>query len=95
MRQSCAAQAEALTLTVGWPDVWYCGAGWRIVTLMKTYPDLVTVGSSADMRNKRPFAYPVPQGDEVWLTFVNNWISLKEAEGFFGGLEAKWLSAKK
>ena len=64
-------------------------------TLMKTYPDLVTVGSSADMRNKRPFAYPVPQGDEVWLTFVNNWISLKEAEGFFGGLEAKWLSAKK
>ena len=64
-------------------------------TLMKTYPDLQQVGASAEMRNKRPFAYPLPQGDEVWLTFVNNWISLKEAEGFFDALEAKWLTAKK
>jgi len=63
-------------------------------TLMKTYPDLQMVGSSNDMRNKRPFAYPMPQGDEVWLTFVNNWIALKQAEGFFAGLEAKWLAAK-
>ncbi|MBU3740056.1 MAG: transporter substrate-binding domain-containing protein [Rhodoferax sp.] len=64
-------------------------------TLMKTYPDLQVVGSSNDMRNKRPFAYPLPQGDEVWLTFVNNWIALKSAEGYFGALEAKWLGAKK
>ncbi len=63
-------------------------------TLMKTYPDLQMIGSSNEMRNKRPFAYPMPQGDEVWLTFVNNWIALKTAEGYFAGLEAKWLSAK-
>lgn len=63
-------------------------------TLVKTYPDLQMVGSSANMRNKRPFAYPMPQGDGVWLTFVNNWIALKTAEGYFDGLEAKWLSAK-
>jgi cyclohexadienyl dehydratase len=36
----------------------------------------------------------MPQGDDVWLTFVNNWIALKTAEGYFAGLEAKWLSAK-
>lgn len=64
-------------------------------TLMKTYPDLEMVGKNAEMRNKRPFAYPMPQGDDVWLTFVNNWIALKTAEGFFDALEAKWLSAKK
>jgi cyclohexadienyl dehydratase len=64
-------------------------------TLMKTYPDLQVVGSSSEMRNKRPFAYPMPQGDHAWVTFVNNWISLKDAEGFFDGLEAKWLVAKK
>ena len=64
-------------------------------TLMKTYPDLQQVGANSEMRNKRPFAYPLPQGDEVWLTFVNNWISLKAAEGYFDTLEAKWLSAKK
>ena len=64
-------------------------------TLMKTYPDLQMVGSSAEMRNKRPFAYPMPQGDDVWLTFVNNWIALKQAEGFFTALESKWLSVQK
>ncbi|MDP1999904.1 MAG: transporter substrate-binding domain-containing protein [Rhodoferax sp.] len=64
-------------------------------TLMKTYPDLQMVGTSAEMRNKRPFAYPMPQGDDVWLTFVNNWIALKQAEGFFTALESKWLSAQK
>ncbi len=64
-------------------------------TLMKTYPDLELVGKNTEMRNKRPFAYPMPQGDEIWLTFVNNWIALKTAEGFFDALEAKWLSAKK
>ena len=64
-------------------------------TLVKTYPDLQVIGANTEMRNKRPFAYPMPQGDEVWLTFVNNWISLKEAEGYFSMLEAKWLSAKK
>lgn len=64
-------------------------------TLMKTYPDLQQVGANSEMRNKRPFAYPLPQGDDVWLTFVNNWISLKAAEGYFDTLEAKWLSAKK
>ena len=63
-------------------------------TLMKTYPDMQIVGGT-EMRNKRPFAYPLPQGDEVWLTFVNNWISLKQAEGYFDVLEAKWLTAKK
>ncbi len=64
-------------------------------TLIKTYPDLQVVGSVGDMKNKRPFAYPVVQGDAVWLTYLNNWIALKEAEGFFTALEAKWLSSKK
>ena len=64
-------------------------------SLFKNYPDLQVVGSSADMKNKRPFAYPVVQGDAVWVTFLNNWIALKEAEGFFTALETKWLSSKK
>jgi cyclohexadienyl dehydratase len=63
-------------------------------TLVKTHPTLTTL-PKAELRNKRPFAYPMPQGDHAWVTFVNNWISLKDAEGFFDGLEAKWLVAKK
>lgn len=60
-------------------------------TLIQTYPNLAVVGTRADMRNKRPFAYPIAQGDHVWLTFVNNWIALKRSEGFFDALEAKWM----
>jgi cyclohexadienyl dehydratase len=59
-------------------------------TLIKTYPNL-TIVAKAELRNKRPFAYPLPQGDPVWTTFVNNWIALKKSEGFFDNLEAKWL----
>lgn len=63
-------------------------------TLVQTYPNLTVVGTKADMRNKRPFAYPVAQGDATWVIFLNNWISLKKSEGFFDTLEAKWLPRK-
>jgi len=63
-------------------------------TLMQTYPNLALVGSRSDMRSKRPFAYAVPQGDPVWLTFLDNWIVLKKTEGFFDALEKKWLPTR-
>ena len=63
-------------------------------TLAKTYPQLAIIGSSKEMRNKRPFAYPVAQNDPVWVNFVNNWVALKTSEGFFDQLEAKWLGGK-
>jgi cyclohexadienyl dehydratase len=56
-------------------------------TLIKNYPDLQVVGSSADMKNKRPFAYPVVHGDSFFVTFLIYLIALKEAEGFFTALE--------
>lgn len=61
-------------------------------TLLKTHPSL-TVIAKAELRNKRPFAYPLPQGDPVWTTFVNNWVALKKSEGFFDALEKKWLGS--
>jgi len=63
-------------------------------TLVQTYPQLAVVGATSDMRNKRPFAYPVAQNDAVWVTFLNNWVALKRSEGFFEALEKKWLGAK-
>ena len=63
-------------------------------TLVQTHPQLAVVGSSSEMRNKRPFAYPVAQNDAVWVTFLNNWVALKRSEGFFEALEKKWLNAK-
>jgi cyclohexadienyl dehydratase len=63
-------------------------------TLVQTYPNLTVVGTTAEMRNKRPFAYPVAQGDATWVIFLNNWIALKKSEGFFEALETKWLGRK-
>ncbi len=62
--------------------------------LVQTYPALAVVGATSDMRNKRPFAYPVQQGDPTWLTFLDNWIALKKSEGYFERLEQKWLGRK-
>jgi cyclohexadienyl dehydratase len=59
-------------------------------TLTQQYPNLALVGNPGDMRNKRPFAYPVAQGDATWVIFLNNWIALKKSEGFFTALEAKY-----
>jgi cyclohexadienyl dehydratase len=62
-------------------------------TLAKTYPNLAML-SGAELRNKRSFVYLLPQGDATWVTFVNNWIALKKSEGFFQGLEKKWLGGQ-
>ena len=59
-------------------------------TLVQTYPNLAMV-AGAELRNKRPFAYPLPQNDHVWINYVNNWVELKRSEGFFDQLEVKWL----
>jgi cyclohexadienyl dehydratase len=59
-------------------------------TLTQQYPNLTVVGNAGDMRNKRPFAYPVAQGDATWVIFLNNWIALKKSEGYFAALEAKY-----
>jgi cyclohexadienyl dehydratase len=45
-------------------------------------------------RNKRPFGYVVAQGDATWLNFLNTWIHLKKAEGFFAALERKWFGSE-
>ena len=31
-----------------------------------------------------------PQGDQVWINYVNTWISLKKERGFFRTLGQKW-----
>lgn len=59
-------------------------------TLVQRYEQLTLV-KDASARNRRPFAYVVAQDDPAWLNYVNTWVTLKRIEGFFDGLEAKWL----
>lgn len=43
-----------------------------------------------DVANSLPLGFIVPQGDQVWLNFVNNWMLMKKEGGFFKGLNQKW-----
>jgi cyclohexadienyl dehydratase len=60
-------------------------------TLVSRFPELRILVPGSEMRNRRPFAYVVAQDDQVWLNFVNTWVTLKRTEGFFDGLNRRWL----
>ena len=60
-------------------------------TLVSRFPELRILVPGSEMRNRRPFAYVVAQDDQIWLNFVNTWVTLKRIEGFFAGLDRKWL----
>lgn len=59
--------------------------------LIKTYPDLAVVLANQQF-GKQIHAYMVQQGDAEWTGFLNSWIALKQAEGFYDKARAKWLA---
>ena len=57
--------------------------------LVEQYPELMIVPVSAP-RARTPIAMLLPQDDQVWINYVNTWITLKKEAGFFDELGAKW-----
>ena len=57
--------------------------------LIAQYPELMIVPVSAP-RARTPIAMLLPQDDQVWINYVNTWITLKKEAGFFDELGAKW-----
>lgn len=45
---------------------------------------------NAEPRAPSPIAMLLPQDDQVWINYVNNWVKLKQAKGFFEATKAKW-----
>ena len=41
-------------------------------------------------RAPSPIAMLLPQDDQVWINYVNNWVKLKKAKGFFEANKEKW-----
>lgn len=41
-------------------------------------------------RSPSPIAMLLPQDDQVWINYVNNWVKLKQAKGFFDATKDKW-----
>lgn len=57
-------------------------------TLKQKFP-LAQVANT-EARNPSAIAMLLPQGDQVWINYVNNWIKLKEVKGFFAKTREKW-----
>lgn len=57
--------------------------------LVAKYPQMMIVTVSAP-KAPTPIAMLLPQGDQVWINYVNTWIALKQERGFFDTLGKKW-----
>ncbi len=57
--------------------------------LVAKYPQMMVVPVSAP-KAPTPIAMLLPQGDQVWINYVNTWIGLKRERGFFDELGQKW-----
>lgn len=57
-------------------------------TLSQKFP--ITKVSNADARAPAAIAMLLPQEDQVWINYVNNWITLKAKKGFFEETKTKW-----
>ncbi|MGI9363839.1 MAG: transporter substrate-binding domain-containing protein [Rhizobiaceae bacterium] len=57
--------------------------------LVEKYPQMMIVPVSAP-KSPTPIAMLLPQADQVWINYVNTWISLKTERGFFDELGRKW-----
>lgn len=57
--------------------------------LVEKYPELMVIPVKQG-RARTPIAMLVPQGDQVWINYLNTWIKLKQERGFFDQLASKW-----
>ncbi|MDO9499449.1 transporter substrate-binding domain-containing protein [Falsiroseomonas sp.] len=57
--------------------------------LTREYPDLVSLFSDQP-RNPIPMAFMAPLQDPVFLNFLNAWVTIRQASGFFAEIGEKW-----
>lgn len=58
--------------------------------LIQAHSQLAIVPVS-ESRTPADLAFIVKQGDQVWLNFLDHWITIKQNRGFFKMLKAKWM----
>ena len=58
-------------------------------TLVETYPELAIVPVK-EPKSPTPLAWLIDQNDQVWINYINHWIELKKAQGYFDQLMLKW-----
>jgi len=58
-------------------------------TLLSKFPNLRQIETDSP-RSPTPIAMLLPQDDQVWINYVNSWIELKKAQGFFETTAVNW-----
>jgi len=58
-------------------------------TLLTKFPNLRQIATDGP-RAPTPIAMLLPQNDQVWINYVNSWIELKKAQGFFETTAERW-----
>lgn len=58
------------------------------VTLKEKFDIVQVAGSEA--RAPAPIAMLLPQDDQVWINYINNWVKIKKMSGFFEATGANW-----
>jgi cyclohexadienyl dehydratase len=60
--------------------------------LVRRYPELA-LARVDHARGRRPASFLLAQNDQVWLNYLNNWITIKRMLGLFEELDKKWLQS--
>ncbi len=58
-------------------------------TLVEKFKQLAIVPVK-ESRRPTPISMLMPQGDQVWINYVNHWVELKRTQGFFKKTAEKW-----
>ena len=58
--------------------------------LVRTYPQLAIVPVDKP-RSPADLAFITPQTDQVWINYLNHWITIKANQGFFLELQERWM----
>ena len=58
-------------------------------TLVEKYPELAIVPVE-NPKFPTPLAWLVPQEDQIWINYVNHWIEIMKARGYFEQIMIKW-----
>ena len=56
---------------------------------MEKYPQMTIVPVS-NPKFPTPLAWLTPQEDQVWINYLNHWIEIKKAQGFFDLMMEKY-----
>ena len=60
------------------------------VSLMQQYDNLKVINTDAPLTSA-PGAFLVAQGDQIWINYLNHWLSQAESKGFLDNLYQKWF----